>query len=196
MRRMSVRIRAALLVIALLGLPGCQENVTTGPTNADFGEARAELASQAKARAGKRPEARATRAKKESKGAPAEPAFASIEKSFQYDPRGLRDPFRSFEWEQMRLDTIADQGGPLEQFDVGQLSLIGVVWHASNARALVRDPSGMSYIVAEGARIGKNEGRVTRIDDNLMVVKETYEDWQGEETTKDIEMRIRATEGG
>ena len=94
------------------------------------------------------------------------------------------------------LDLLAEEGGPLEQFDVNQLSLVGVVWHAASARALVQDPSGMSYIVAEGARIGKNDGRVMRIDDNLMVVKETYEDWQGQETTKDIEMRIRATEGG
>jgi Tfp pilus assembly protein PilP len=86
--------------------------------------------------------------------------------------------------------------GPLEQFDVSQLSLIGVVWNANDARALIQDPSGMSYIIAEGAKIGKNSGRVTSIDDNLVVVKETYVDLNLEETTKDIEMRIRATEGG
>jgi Tfp pilus assembly protein PilP len=89
-----------------------------------------------------------------------------------------------------------DGRGPLEHFDVTQLSVVGVVWKNNNARALVQDPSGMTYIVAEGARIGKNEGRVTQIADNLVVVKETYVDTVGEETTKDIEMRIRVTEGG
>jgi Tfp pilus assembly protein PilP len=54
----------------------------------------------------------------------------------------------------------------------------------------------MSYIVDRGARIGKNDGRVTRIDDNLVVVRETYVDFLGEETSKDVEMRIRAIEGG
>jgi Tfp pilus assembly protein PilP len=54
----------------------------------------------------------------------------------------------------------------------------------------------MTYIVAEGAKVGKNEGRVIQIHDNLVVVKETYVDYLGEETTKDIEMRIRPTEGG
>ena len=54
----------------------------------------------------------------------------------------------------------------------------------------------MSYIVAEGTKIGKSNGRVTQIDDNLVVVQETYVDSSGETTTKDIEMRIRATEGG
>ena len=49
---------------------------------------------------------------------------------------------------------------------------------------------------AEGTKIGKSNGRVTQIDDNLVVVQETYVDSSGETTTKDIEMRIRATEGG
>ena len=115
---------------------------------------------------------------------------------FHYDAKGKRDPFRSFEWEQMRLDLLSEDGGPLEHFDINQLSLVGVIWHAANARALVQDPTGMSYIVAEGARIGKNEGHVTRIDDNLMVVRETYKDYKEQQTTKDIEMRIRVIEGG
>jgi Tfp pilus assembly protein PilP len=190
---MSVRIRATLVAIALLGLPGCQDEVTNGPSTADFTTARAELAAKAKDSSG---EKKVAKAKPKAKGENADASFATVEEGFHYDRRGMRDPFRSFEWEQMGLDSLSDEGGPLEQFDVSQLSLVGVVWHAANARALVQDPSGMSYIVAEGARIGKNDGRVTRIDDNLMVVKETYEDWQGEETTKDIEMRIRVTEGG
>lgn len=194
-----MRIRATLLAIALLALPGCQEKVTTGPTTTDFSNARAELAAKSRDKGEKqvaKAKAKVKAKASKKKGEPAEAGFAVLEKGFHYDRRGKRDPFRSFEWEQMRLDLLADEGGPLEQFDVSQLSLIGVVWDAANARALVQDPSGMSYIVAEGARIGKNEGRVTRIDDNLMVVRETYEDWQGEETTKDIEMRIRVTEGG
>jgi type IV pilus assembly protein PilP len=187
---MSVRIRATLVAIALLGLSGCQDDGTGGPTTADFSSARADLAAEETSGSKKK-----ARAKAKKKSEPSESVFATEGRRFHYDPRGKRDPFRSFEWEQMKLDVLSDEG-PLERFDVGQLSLVGVVWDASNARALVQDPSGMSYIVGEGARVGKNEGRVTRIDDNLMVVKETYVDWQGEETTKDIEMRIRVTEGG
>jgi type IV pilus assembly protein PilP len=87
-------------------------------------------------------------------------------------------------------------GGPLEQFDVSQLSVIAVVWKTGSARALVEDPAGQSYIIGKGTRIGKNEGTVTEIDDNLVVVNETYEDYLGNVTKKDIEMRIRRSEGG
>jgi Tfp pilus assembly protein PilP len=86
--------------------------------------------------------------------------------------------------------------GPLGEFDLSQLEVIAVVWRTGNARALVEDPSGESYIVGRGAAIGKNRGHVIRIDDNSVVVKETYVDYLGQETVKDVEMRMRSTEGG
>jgi Tfp pilus assembly protein PilP len=39
--------------------------------------------------------------------------------------------------------------------------------------------------------MGKNEGRVITINDNLVLVRETYVDYVGDKTTKDIPMRIR-----
>ena len=71
-----------------------------------------------------------------------------------------------------------------------------MVWKTGNARALVQDPSGATYIVSEGARIGKNEGTVIDIADNQVRVKETYVDFLGRETTKDIDMPMRGSEGG
>jgi Tfp pilus assembly protein PilP len=61
---------------------------------------------------------------------------------------------------------------------------------------LVQDPSGDSYIIAEGARIGRNEGFVTAIDDNMLRVREKYIDSVGHETMKDIELSMRRNEGG
>ena len=189
-----MRITAMALAIALLALPGCQEDTMIGPSTKEFSQARKELVAKLKkGKVEKQPAAKpGVTAKTGSTG-----LLDIIDGSLHYDSVGKRDPFRSFEWEQLTLG-LGDGSirGPLEQFDVGQLSLIGVVWNANNARALIQDPSGMSYIVAEGAKIGKNSGRITSIDDNLVVVKETYVDLNLEETTKDIEMRIRATEGG
>ena len=69
------------------------------------------------------------------KAAPAAPkvdsdGFLVASGTMKYEPISMRDPFRSFEWEQMRLDLLGAEGGPLEQFDVNQLALIGVVWDA------------------------------------------------------------------
>lgn len=188
---MSVQIRATATTIVVLALLGCQDDGPVGPTTEDFQAARQELA--AKLVRGKKKPAVAVIAKKA--GSETEAGFGAISRGYNYDPKGKRDPFRSVEWEQLELGAGRSRG-PLEQFDVSQLSVVAVVWRSENAQALIEDPSGMTYILGEGAKIGKNQGRVKRIADNLVVVKETYVDFSGEETTKDIEMRIRGSEGG
>jgi len=129
-------------------------------------------------------------------GQPAENAFGNAEKGFTYVAAGKRDPFRSFILEQQASRNLKHDRGPLEQFELAQLALHAVVWDTPRPRALVTDPSGRGYIVAEGTPIGKNEGRVTKITDNLVVVRETYVDYLGERTEKDIEMRVRQSQGG
>jgi Tfp pilus assembly protein PilP len=183
-----VRISAVAIAIGLLALPGCQGDERANPATGD-----AAKASEQKSAKSKKKRDRAA----QDAAADIAKASAAMEGKFTYTATGRRDPFRSFEWEQLKLDALSsDESTPLERFDVSQLSLVAVVWDVRSARALVQDPSGMSYIVGTGARIGKNDGRVIRIDDNLVVVKETYVDYLGEETTKDIEMSIRTTEGG
>ncbi len=179
-----MRISAVAIAIGLLALPGCQ-----GDERANQGAGDAAKASEQKAAKGKARRAREA-------AAAAQNDSAGFQSDFTYISAGRRDPFRSFEWERLKNEAMDLESTALERFDVAQLSLIAVVWDVNSARALVQDPSGMSYIVGMGTRMGKNDGRVIRIDDNLMIVKETYVDYLGEETIKDIEMRIRLSEEG
>jgi type IV pilus assembly protein PilP len=196
-----VRIAAIASSIALLALVGCEEE-STQPTTAEFQQERAALNARVAARKAKKASSGAPAVAPPSqvaavpKGTPADNTFVGSGRGMVYDRTNLRDPFRSFEWERREIATQDTVGGPLEQFDVSQLSLIAVVWKTGSARALVEDPGGQSYIVGRGTRIGKNDGTVTQIDDNLVVVNETYEDYLGNVTKKDIEMRIRRSEGG
>ena len=190
----SVRIFATAMVLVVLVMTGCGEDNEVGPTTKDFSEQRKALTERlAKHRAAKDGNA-ARQAAKPAAGSDA--GRGLVVSGLNYDPEGRRDPFRSFLWE--RPEDIGDEfvRGPLEQYDVSQLALVAVIWSTGNARALIQDPSGQSFIIAEGALIGKNSGRVIRIGDNLVVVKETYVDFLGEETKRDIEMRIRTSEGG
>lgn len=189
---MNVRFQALGFALAACLLAGCGEEVALGPTTEEFAKERQALVSKlekGKGTAGAR------------KAAAAEPGvgagFASAAGEFSYEPAGRRDPFRSYEWEHLKREFAdSQQSGPLEQYDLTQLSVVGVVWDVGRARALVRDPSGMSYVVAAGARVGKNDGMVTRIDDNLVVVRERYVDLYGNESSQDVELRIRASDGG
>jgi Tfp pilus assembly protein PilP len=183
------------MLIVLLAVAGCKDEAKIEASKAEYDKERAELMARLK----RKKEEKVVQAPQASapSAAPSavEPAFAPKDADFVYDPTHLRDPFRSYEWER---DTLAEAEvrGPLEQFDVNQLSVVGVVWNTGNARALIQDPSGQGFIVGEGARVGKNDGRIIKIDDSMVVVKETYVDLMGQETTKDIELRIRRSEGG
>lgn len=178
---------AALGVVALLA-SACQRS-STGATLNEYQQKRADVMQRAQRRL----------AATQSPAAAAEPApasgFGAGAQNFHYDATGKRDPFRSFVLD--RLSNLDDQvKGPLEQFDLSQLAVVGIVWDANRRRALVEDPSGRGYVVKEGTAIGKNDGRVMQIDDNLLLVRETYVDYVGEKTTKDIPMRVRPTGQG
>ena len=190
--------------LAVLAAVGCKQP-STGPTTQEMAEGRDALKSRVAeqkerpgARPGGKPPAAGTHAQVASKSAsPPAGNLGAVEVGFTYDETGKRDPFRSFLMDRAeRMALQKEVRGPLEQFDLSQLSLVAVVWQTGNARALISDPSGETYIVAEGAKIGKNDGRLIAIEDSLVRVKETYIDYLGRETTKDIEMRMRRNEGG
>ncbi len=193
-------MRRRLLLVLLIVLPfvatACQKK-TAGPSVSDYQKQRAELMEKYKkgdAKGGQQLVGGKPGGKAAQQGESMEPIMGSAEGYF-YDPIGKRDPFRSF-----ILDRIVERDpnakGPLEQFELAQLDVTGVVWEGNGRRALVLDPSGQAYIVSEGDRIGKNDGRVLEIGDSRMLVKEAYVDFHGEKTTKEIEMRIRHSQGG
>ena len=191
---MKTKAVGIALLLALWALAGCGGDEVGGPTTADYEAERARVAAQVKKSE--------TREKQAAKAAPeaAPPQesqigrFASVGENYTYSAEGRRDPFQPF-----RIDTTADErkgGGPLEQFELEQLEVVALVWRGDTARALVTDPSGTTYTVRVGSRMGKNEGRVIHIGDNLVLVKETYVDYAGNESTKDVELRIRTSQQG
>ncbi len=187
---------AVVLLVAvtlILTMTGCgEEEQTNTPGVAEFEAERAALANRDKS--GKKARKKKAKSAKKAPKAIAGVGYASGERDYFYDPRGKRDPFRSIRF--VDSDSEKRDFGPLGDFELGQLELQAVIWDASNPRALILDPGGRSYIVREGAAIGKNNGQVIHIGDNLVLVKETYENFAGERTTKDVELRIRLSQGG
>jgi type IV pilus assembly protein PilP len=179
-------------VLAALALVvGCDKSNQSAPSVKDYEQKRAELL--------KRPAGgptgvagRAIKPAAKDGGA----GLVASNASYSYDPTGKRDPFRSFIAEQQQA-RAKEERGPLEQFDLSQLTVVAVVWGTERPRALVQDPSGRDYVVQEGTPIGKNTGTVLRIHDTSVLVRETYVDYLGAQTTKEIEMRVKnATQGG
>lgn len=190
---MSMRFGVALLALAML-VVGCR-NEKTGVSVADYEKQRAEIIARRQAAQQAAPAQTAQRGSPAARPGSTGHGIGSGIVESGYDATGRRDPFRSFILD--RLKELAEHTkGPLEQFDVAQLTLHGVVWETNRPRALVADPSGQVYVVREGDPIGTNEGAVVRIDDNLMLVRETYTDTMGDPTVKETEMRVRRNQEG
>lgn len=191
---MAIFLALSLVVIAT----GCAEEDQSGkPGVADFEKERQALASRDKGKAGKKVKKKKGKKGEQAKGSSGGTGYAAGEADYFYDPRGKRDPFRSIRFAADDSDEEQERDfGPLGDFELGQLELSAVIWDAGNPRALILDPGGRSYIVREGSAIGKNNGQVIHIGDNLVLVKETYENFAGEQTTKDVELRIRLSQGG
>ena len=190
---MKSRILATLAATALLAV-GCEQGTKNAPSVQDYEQKRAALMKQ------KEQEGTAVAAAKPKAAAPSAAAadgtgLVSGSGEYAYDSTNKRDPFRSFVLEEAQRRANHERG-PLEQFDLSQLSLVAVVWGTDRPRALVTDPSGRGYVVQEGTPIGKNEGQVVRISDNTVLVRETYVDYLGAATSKEIEMRVRSKAQG
>ena len=183
----------ATLGAAIFLVVGCEKGAKNAPSVQDYEQKRAELVKKKGAEGPAVAQRRGAPA--EAKGGPDGAGLVSGASSYSYDATDKRDPFRSFVIDaQMALSE--HERGPLEQFDLSQLSLVAVVWDTGRPRALVTDPSGRGYVVQEGTPIGKNSGQVIRISDNTLLVKETYVDYLGAATTKEIQMRIRSKSQG
>ena len=116
---------------------------------------------------------------------------AEPQAEYRYDSNNKPDPFRPFILVRESLD---GKKSPLQRFDLEQLNLTAVIWNVENPKAMVVDPSGRSHLIKIGTDIGKNRGTVTEIADQEVQVLETYVDYLGHETEKNVTLRIVKTD--
>ena len=65
----------------------------------------------------------------------------------------------------------------LPLYDVNQLNLVGVL-RGTKTNALILLPDGLTCLVEVGSKIGRRNGRVTRIKSNAVVILEEFTDFK------------------
>jgi type IV pilus assembly protein PilP len=118
---------------------------------------------------------------------------------YKFDAEGKRDPFKSF-IKKPKIEIVKPTVPltPLQEYDVTQLKLTGIITGTgavSENRAMVSDPTGKGYILKKGTLIGKNFGRVARIERSKVIIIEDVQDFLGNIITKEIPLTLE-TEGG
>ncbi len=117
---------------------------------------------------------------------------------YSYNPAGKQDPFRPF----IQLTTA--KGGsktapltPLQKYDISQLKLVAIISSPGGNIALVEDVAGKGYFLKKGTWIGKNDGKVTKILKDKVIIEEVYQDIFGQTKTNEVPISLhKAEEGG
>ncbi len=125
--------------------------------------------------------------------------------NYQFVAEGMRDPFKPFikkRKKQVATEGETPSGRPrtlLETYDLSSLELTGIIVSTSDSlknTALIEDVAGRGFIVRVGTFIGKNEGIITSIDTNTLVITEKHLDEILEEIyNKEIKLTLEEKEG-
>jgi type IV pilus assembly protein PilP len=125
--------------------------------------------------------------------------------SYSYNPQGKPNPFQPLVVERpekpatpaaKKVETAKREregaGTPLEKMELAELKLVAVVWDIPKPRAMVEDKGGKGYILTVGTRIGKNQGQVSKITPEGLVVSEKTEAPDGKIKTREVPLRLYA----
>jgi type IV pilus assembly protein PilP len=118
------------------------------------------------------------------------------ETEYSYNPAGKPDPFKPF----IQLTPVREARNvpmtPLQKFEISQLKLVAIISLPEGNIALVEDGTGKGYFVKKGTLIGKNDGKVTKILKDKVVIEEIYQDVFGQTKTSEISLFLHKAEGG
>jgi type IV pilus assembly protein PilP len=103
---------------------------------------------------------------------------------YSYNPSGRRDPFGAIVLEGPKTGQACNLR-PLQCTSLTELSLIGIVWGGFGYTAMVQAPDGKGYTIRQGTKIGPNEGIVSAITENALIVQERYTDVYGKKQVRE-----------
>jgi Tfp pilus assembly protein PilP len=92
---------------------------------------------------------------------------------------GSRDPFRSPQMPKRAITRVRENLSPLQQRDLSQFNLVGIVRGNKEPVAVMVDTAGVTYIVNVGTPIGLNDGTVKSISPDEVIMEEYCEDVYG-----------------
>ncbi|MCX5839892.1 MAG: pilus assembly protein PilP [Deltaproteobacteria bacterium] len=127
---------------------------------------------------------------------------AKIEETYHYNynPTGKRDPFKPFIDVELDKKKTVEQSrplslNPLQRQTVEQFRLVGIIGDNKGRRAMVQDNAGKFYSLLPGAYIGLNNGRISKILADRIIVDEKIRTEEGKIESRRIIIKLRQGEG-
>jgi len=121
----------------------------------------------------------ATKKKVESPAVAPATAAAKAEPEYAYNPAGKADPFKPF-IQLTRGRAPSDRPlTPLQRYEISQLKLVAIIAAPEGNVALVEDSAGKGFFLKKGTLVGNNDGKVSRILKDRVIIEEVFQDISG-----------------
>lgn len=124
------------------------------------------------------------------------PTLSKVSEYIKYNSAGRRDPFLSILilTKQKIEKQKKKKRNPLENVDVTEIKLLGVVKKGNKYFASVLLPDGKAFTITKGTTIGLYDGKVVDIALDRLVVREYVMDYRGRIKPKDTILKLRKEE--
>ncbi|NWF53010.1 MAG: pilus assembly protein PilP [Nitrospirae bacterium] len=120
----------------------------------------------------------------------------SEQQIYSYDPKGRRDPFLSLV-APIRQKPLKEKGlGPFERYGLDEINLLAIAWDKQKSYALIMFPDKKSYTVTEGTRLGVHGGKIEKITQDSVIIREYIKDYRGVIKPRDSILKLHKEEGG
>lgn len=114
---------------------------------------------------------------------------------YAYDPKGKRDPFLSLVMALKKKPERKKGSSPFESYGVDEINLLAIAWDDQKHYALIMLPDKKSYTITEGMTLGLYGGKVQKITNDAVVIREYIKDYKGNLKPKDSVLKLREEEG-
>jgi Tfp pilus assembly protein PilP len=117
-----------------------------------------------------------------------------VQEVYTYDSRGRRDPF-------LPLITIAKEkptkkkgASPIESFAIEEISLLAIARDKEKYYALIMLPDKKNFTITEGMTLGLQGGKVEKITEDSVLIREYVKDYKGNIKPKDTVLKLHKEE--
>jgi Tfp pilus assembly protein PilP len=118
--------------------------------------------------------------------------------TYAYNSKGRRDPFLSIiEASKKKTEAQKRRKGlkPSESYDLSELRVIAIARDKDRYYAMILLPDKKYFTVKEGMILGTRGGKIIKIDERGVLVREYITNYKGEIQPKDTIIRLRNEEG-
>ena len=116
------------------------------------------------------------------------------EKYYAYDQQGRRDPFLSLVEITKKKPPKKKGASPLESFSVDEIKVLAIASDPQESYALILLPSQKTYTIKKGMTLGLQDGKVEKITEDTVVIREFVKDYRGNIVPKDTVLKLHKGE--